>query len=233
MPRLPRIDVPGLPQHIVQRGVDRQPCFFSDDDRRRYLADLREIALTLDCSIHAYVLMTNHVHLLATSKEFGDLGRMMQALGRRYVRYVNDLHGRTGTLWEGRFKACLVDPDRYVLACQRYIELNPVRAAMVFDPGDYPWSSYRHHVLGAPDALLRTHAAYDALGSDQAARCEAYRQVVARALADEDVAAIRLYLQRQQALGTERFQQQVSAMLGRRAGPGRSGRPPKLRETVL
>ena len=230
MPRLPRIDVPGLPRHLVQRGIDRQPCFFSDENRRRYLADLREIALKLGCGIHAYVLMTNHVHLLATPRECGDLGRMMQALGRRYVRYVNDRHGRTGSLWEGRFKACLVDSERYLLACQRYIELNPVRAAMVVDPGDYPWSSYRHHVLGAPDALLRTHAAYDALGSDPVARREAYRQLVAEAHADDEIAAIRVYLQRQQALGTDRFQQQVSAMLGRRAGPGRSGRPrkPKL-----
>lgn len=175
MPRQPRIDVPGFPQHLVQRGVDRQPCFFSDEDRRRYLTDLREIAATLDCSIHAYVLMTNHVHLLATPREFGDLGRMMQALGRRYVRYVNDRHRRTGTLWQGRFKACVVDSDRYLLACQRYIELNPVRAAMVVDPGDYPWSSYRHHAIGVHDALLRPHAIYEALGSGPAARREAYR----------------------------------------------------------
>jgi putative transposase len=117
MPRRPRIDVPGLPQHVVQRGIDRQPCFFTDADRRRYLDFLREIAPKRDCSIHAYVLMTNHVHLLVTPGAPGAVGRMMQDLGRRYVRHVNDRYGRTGSLWEGRFKACLVESERYLLAC--------------------------------------------------------------------------------------------------------------------
>lgn len=232
MPRLPRLDVPGIPQHVVQRGNDRQPCFYSDGDRRRYLEDLREISLKLGCAVHAYVLMTNHVHLLATPRERGDLGRMMQALGRRYVRYVNDRYDRTGSLWEGRFKACLVDSERYVLACHRYIELNPVRAAIVVDPGDYPWSSYRHNALGQPDPLLTARPEYAALGPCAEARHEAYRMLVAQELPDEDIAAIRLYVQRQQALGTERFQHAIGEMLGRRAGPGRNGRP-RQSETVL
>lgn len=233
MPRRPRIDVPGLPQHIVQRGIDRQACFFADGDRMRYLVDLREIALSLDCAIHAYVLMTNHVHLLATPRAAGDIGRMMQALGRRYVRAVNDRYGRTGSLWEGRFKASVVESDRYLLACQRYIELNPVRAALVGDPGEYAWSSYRAHALGTPDPLLCSHAAYDALASDPSARLDAWRRWVAADVVPGELEAIRFYLQRQQALGTHRFQQQVSAMLGRRAGPGRPGRPRKGAETVL
>lgn len=232
VPRVPRIEVPGLPQHLVQRGNDRQPCFFADADRRRYLEDLREIASKLGCAIHAYVLMSNHVHLLATPRERGDLGRMMQALGRRYVRYVNDRYDRTGSLWEGRFKACLVDTDRYVLACYRYIELNPVRAAIVVDPGDYPWSSYRHNALGQPDPLLSACSEYSALGSAAQARREAYRVLVAQELPDEDIAAIRHYVQRQQALGSAGFQHAIGEMLGRRAGPGRNGRP-RGAKTVL
>jgi putative transposase len=233
MPRRPRIDAPGLPQHIVQRGIDRQACFFTDRDRVQYLADLREIALKLGCAIHAYVLMTNHVHLLATPRAAGDVGRMMQALGRRYVRAVNDRYGRTGSLWEGRFKASLVESEGYLLACQRYIERNPVRAALVADPGEYAWSSYRANALGAPDPLLSSHPAYEALARDPAERCDAWRRMVAADGVPGEVDAIRFHLQRQQALGTDRFQQQVGAMLGRRAGPGRPGRPRKAGETVL
>lgn len=233
MPRAPRIEVPGFPQHLVQRGNDRQPCFYTDGDRYRYLEDLREIASKLGCAIHAYVLMTNHVHLLATPRECGDLGRMMQALGRRYVRYVNDRYGRSGSLWEGRFKACLVDSDRYVLACYRYIELNPVRAAVVAEPGDHRWSSYGHNAEGLPDPLLTAHPEYAALGCSPDARRKAYRTLVAQALPQEDLAAIRHYAQRQQALGTARFQHAIGEIIGRRAGPGRNGRPRGSGKTVL
>lgn len=233
MPRRPRIDVPGMPQHIVQRGIDRQACFFEDSDRLRYLADLRGIAIELDCAIHAYVLMAKHVHLLATPRAPGDVGRMMQALGRRYVRAVNDRYGRTGSLWEGRFKASLVESERYLLACQRYIELNPVRAGLVVDPGDYVWSSYRATALGAHDPLVRPHPAYAALAAEPAARCDAWRRWVAADVAPAEIDAIRFYLQRQQALGSDRFQQQVGAMLGRRVGPGRPGRPRRPGENVL
>lgn len=138
MPRPPRLDLPGVAQHVIQRGNDRQPCFFTADDYRRYLHDLNEIALREGCAIHAYVLMTNHVHLLVTPSDVGRVSRMMQALGRRYVRHVNRTYHRTGTLWEGRYKACLVADDAHLLQCHRYIELNPLRAAMVADPRDYP-----------------------------------------------------------------------------------------------
>jgi REP element-mobilizing transposase RayT len=143
MPRRPSLDLPGIPQHVVQRGNDRQPCFFADVDRQRYLQDLKEIALREGCAVHAYVLMTNHVHLLMTPTGSGQIARLMQALGRRYVRYVNDRYHRTGTLWEGRYKSSLVDRDTYLLHCYRYIELNPVRAAMCTDPADYLWSKPR------------------------------------------------------------------------------------------
>src|SRR5205809_3199061 len=124
MPRRPRLDAAGIPQHIIQRGTDRQPCFFTDVDRLRYLRDLDELAKACGCAVHAYVLMTNHVHMLATPAAAGSIGVLMQALGRRYMRAVNDRYCRTGTLWEGRYKACLVDSERYVLACMRYLELN-------------------------------------------------------------------------------------------------------------
>lgn len=152
MPRMKRLDLPGMAQHVIQRGNDRQACFFQETDYLRYLQDLHEAALHQACSIHAYVLMTNHVHLLVTPRTEGGVSRMMQALGRRYVRYVNDSSGRTGTLWEGRYKASLVDDERYVLACYRYIELNPVRAGMVAAPDEYRWSSHaanaQAHTIG-------------------------------------------------------------------------------------
>ncbi len=152
MPRPPRLDLPGVAQHVVQRGNDRHPCFFTADDYRRYLRDLNEIARRQGCAIHAYVLMTNHVHLLVTPPAAGHVSRMMQALGRRYVRHVNQTYHRTSTLWEGRYKACLVASDAHLLQCHRYIELNPLRAAMVADPRDYPWSSHRHNAFGQPSA---------------------------------------------------------------------------------
>lgn len=230
MPRSPRLDLPHVPQHIVQRGNDRRPCFFQDIDHVRYLDELRDIAQREGCAVHAYVLMTNHVHLLVTPTETGRLGRMMQALGRRYVRYVNDRYHRTGTLWEGRYKACPVDGDTYLLRCYRYIELNPVRPAMVADPTDYRWSSYPANALGQHDPLLTPHPGYLALGADPATRRQAYRALVAEAIAPEELELIRLRLQRQHALGPDRFRAMIEAQLDRRAGPARIGRSPKRRE---
>jgi putative transposase len=144
MPRPPRIDIPGLPVHVIQRGVNRAACFVGDVDRRYYLKLLAKSAARRHCAIHAYVLMTNHVHLLVTPSERGALGALMQDLGRSYVRVINAIHGRTGTLWEGRFKSSVVDTERYFFTCQRYIELNPVRAQLVRHPMEYEWSSHSH-----------------------------------------------------------------------------------------
>ena len=141
MARLPRFDLPGMPQHIVQRGNNRLPCFLDDADRARYRQLLREALLATGCQLHAYVLMDNHVHLLATPPEAGDIARMMQKLGRQYVGQFNARHRRTGTLWEGRYKACLVDSADYLLRCVRYIDLNPVRARMTDDPVAFAWSA--------------------------------------------------------------------------------------------
>ena len=188
---------------MVQRGNNRQPCFFDDDDRHLYLHYLKQSADKCGGSVHAYVLMTNHVHLLATGLEAGAVGRMMQSLGRRFVRYFNKKHGRTGTLWEGRFKSSLIGSDRYLLACYRYIELNPVRGGLVDGPGKYRWSSYRHNAFGKPDRLVSPHATYLSLGSSDETRQLAYRQLFQYALDDSDTQAIRDHINQGRVLGSE------------------------------
>jgi putative transposase len=227
MARPHRLDLPGIPQHVIQRGNDRRPCFFADADYLRYLATLAELAAREGCAVHAYALMTNHVHLLLTPASAGALARLMQALGRRYVRYVNDRYQRTGTLWEGRYKACLVDSGRYLLHCHRYIELNPLRAAMVADPADYRWSSHRYNAHGWPDPLLTPHPDYLALGHSPEERRRAYRQWTMATVDPDEIAAIRQHLQRQHAYGAEGFREKIEAALGRSAGPQKIGRPRK------
>ncbi len=229
--RQPRLDVPGIAQHVIQRGNDRRPCFFGESDYFRYLQALRELATREHCAVHAYVLMTNHVHLLVTPDARGQVSRMMQSLGRRYVRYVNDRYHRTGTLWEGRYKSSPVDSDSYLLCCFRYIELNPVRARMVAEPEAYRWSSYGANALGVHDPLIRAHPSYLALGEDSPTRHAGYRALFAGAISEQDLHAIRLHLRRQHALGPDAFRASIEAQLGRRAGPARIGRPRKNRET--
>jgi putative transposase len=227
MPRPPRLDLPGVPQHIVQRGNDRQPCFFTEKDYVRYLDGLREITQRERCKVHAYVLMTNHVHLLMTPDSVGSISRVMQSLGRRYVRYINDSYRRTGTLWEGRYKACLVDTESYLLRCYRYIELNPVRAQMVTNPSDYAWSSFATNALRVPSTLIQPHDAYLSLGISPEERCSAYQSLVMQAISPEELQSIRQHLQRQHAYGPDRFRTAIEAQLGRRAGPAKIGRPRK------
>ncbi len=227
MPRQPRLDLAGVPQHVVQRGNDRQPCFFQDIDHVRYLDELREICLRERCAVHACVLMTNHLHLLMTPSARAQMARVMQLLGRRYVRYVNDRYCRTGTLWEGRYKACRVDSEAYLLRCCRYIELNPLRARMVVDPADHRCSSFACNALAVADPLIRPHASYLALGSNVAERCAAYRTLVGQAITPDELDGIRRHLQRQHAYGTERFRAAIEAQLSRRAGPAKMGRPRK------
>ena len=236
MARKPRLDLPGVAQHIVQRGNDRQPCFFAAGDYERYRHDLRQIASNEGCAVHAYVLMTNHVHLLMTPAQAGSVARFMQALGRRYVRYVNDRYDRTGTLWEGRYRACLVDSAAYLLSCYRYIELNPVRAAMVADPANHAWSSFHANALGIHDPLVQPHPSYQALGADTEERRATYRSLVMASVDDEEIEAIRRHLQRQHAFGSPRFRDAIESQLGRLAGPAKIGRPrktPLTRESAL
>jgi putative transposase len=191
MPRPRRVVLPSIPLHIIQRGNNRTPCFVSQNDYLVYLDMLRECAFDCGCALHAYVLMTNHVHLLLSPSEDDSVSTMMQRLGRRYVLYFNRRHGRTGTLWEGRFRSSLVQDERYLMICHRYIELNPVRACMVDAPSDYPWSSYRANALGQQDSLLTPHLLYTRLGSDSMTRQTAYQQQFNEALSDETLAQVR------------------------------------------
>ncbi len=225
MPQHARIDIAGIPQHIIQRGVDRQACFHVASNYWRYLDDLAIASHRHGCTVHAYALMTNHVHLLVTPETLGATGRMMQQLGRRYVRYYNRFRQRTGTLWEGRFKSCLVDSDDYLLRCQRYIELNPVRAGMVDTPGAYRWSSYRHHAWGDADPVVRSHGQYIALGFEAEARRRAYINLVGEAMTDKQVDELRQYTQQGRAWGSQRFQRRVAGALGRNAAVAPQGRP--------
>ncbi|WP_417474060.1 transposase [Luteimonas mephitis] len=225
MARLSRIDLPGIPQHVVQRGNNRLPCFLDDGDRLRYLQLLRESLTTAHCSLHAYVLMDNHVHLLMTPTNAGNVGRLMQRLGTNYVGLFNARHGRTGSLWEGRYKACLVDSEDYVLRCHRYIELNPVRARLTDDPATYRWSSCPAYLGQRPASSLREHPAWQGLGGNQAERQEAWRRILDEALPPEQLAEIRLYLQQQRALGRDAFKAMVEAKTRRFASARPAHRP--------
>jgi putative transposase len=227
MPRRERYFLPDQPLHVIQRGNDRQAIFFAADDYARYRDWLHEGACRHLCAIHAYVLMTNHVHLLVTPAAAESVPRLMQSLGRRYVRYVNDVYRRTGTLWEGRYRAAPVDSEAYLLTCQRYIELNPVRAGMVADPAGYAWSSYPANALGGADPLVRPHALYLALGDTAEARRRAYRGLFDEALGEEVMAELRAATNGGWAIGGERFKEQIAAQLRRRVTPLRPGRPPK------
>lgn len=227
MARLPRLDLPGVPQHVVQRGNDRQPCFAGDDDYRQYRQELGEAARKHGCDVHAYVLMTNHVHVLVTPSEPGAVSRMMQAIGRRYVACFNARYRRTGTLWEGRFKSALVDSERYVLACYRYIELNPVRAGMVARPADYAWSSYACNGDGKHEARIRPHPAWLGLGTDDDSRRAAYRELVRLGVSEEEANDLALHTRQQKPWGRERFRREIEALTGRAAEVRPRGRPAK------
>lgn len=230
MPRRPRLHLPGFPLHVIQRGNNRNPCFFSDDDCAAYLDWLRRAALKLDCAIHAYVLMTNHVHLLLTPSRPRAASTLMQSLGRRYVQYVNHTYRRSGTLWEGRFLSSVVHADAYLLKCMRYIELNPVRAGMVEQPGDYRWSSFRRNGLGRPDRMIREHDIYSLLGPDPEARQQAYRALFRVQLDNEVLAEIREASQTGTLLSGERFRKEIEITQQRKLTRAPRGRPRKLTE---
>lgn len=227
MPRRARILLPGVAAHLIQRGNNRCACFYAEEDYRLYLDHLTEAAETHGCAIHAYCLMTNHVHLLLTPQRADSAGRLMKALGQRYVQYVNRTYGRSGTLWEGRFRSGLMQDDGYVLACYRYIELNPVRAGMVAHPAEYPWSSYRANAQGEQDKMTTRHPLYDALGGDTALRSAAYRDLFRHALDPDLVDDIRRAANGNFALGDARFVAEIEQALGRRAARGKPGRPLK------
>jgi len=232
MPRRPRVVLSGVPLHLIQRGNNRQACFYASDDYRSYLEWLRTYARDAGCAVHAYVLMTNHVHLLLSSSTAGGAGEMMKRLGQRYVQYINRTYRRSGTLWEGRFRSCLTQEESYVLGCYRYIELNPVRAGMVEHPGDYRWSSYRANAQGEACSWLEPHGCYRALAADEQGRQTAYRELFRYHLDPGLVDEIRAATHGNDALGTARFQEEVARALGRRVVRGRSGRPKRQDEAV-
>ncbi len=227
MPRRLRTDLAGFPLHVIQRGHNRSPCFLSVGDRTAYLFWLGRNAARLGVAIHAWVLMTNHVHVLLTPPSTAHASRLMQILGRRYVRYFNDTHMRSGTLWEGRYRAGAVHAEDYLLTCMRYIELNPVRAGIAEDPGAYPWSSYHRNALGRADQLVTEHVLYTGLGASILERQARYRDLFhgsedAAALTDIRVATASGHL-----LAGKRTRNEIENARGLQLGPAQRGRPPK------
>jgi putative transposase len=230
MPRRARLRIAGAPLHIIQRGNNRSACFFADHDYGCYLRHLEELAARYACSIHAYVLMTNHVHLLLTPGRPDGASLLMKHLGQRYVQYVNRVYDRSGTLWEGRFRSSIVQAEVYLLRCQRYIELNPVRAGMVDTPGAYRWSSFSANALGHCSALVTPHSLFLVLGTHESSRRAAYFELFRSELEPRELEEIRTSANAGYALGNEHFRKEIEIALGRRAGPGRPGRPLKESE---
>lgn len=217
--------LPGIPSHVIQRGNNRTACFFSEQDYRFYLTCLDEARRKYNVAVHAYVLMTNHVHLLMTPDCPMGIPRVMQSIGRRYVQYVNYAYRRSGTLWESRHKASLIQAENYLFTCYRYIELNPVRAQIVSHPGDYHWSSYRYHAYGEPNRIIQDHIVYCQLDKNPEARQAGYRDLFSTDIGKVSLHAIRKAVNFSLPLGNDRFREEVEQTLGRKLGQGRRGRP--------
>jgi putative transposase len=223
MARHPRLILPGVALHVVQRGNNRNACFGADGDYLTYMAHLRYLSRKYECEVHAYCLMTNHVHLLLTASDAEGCGFLMRDLGRSYVPYFNRRHDRTGTLWEGRFRSCLVESARYVLACYRYIELNPVRAGMTGDPRAYPWSSHAGNTGTRSDPLSQPHAEYLALGQQGAARYAAYQGLFDQVLEPSLLRSIREATNGGYPLASDAFKSSVLVPAGSRMERGKPG----------
>jgi len=230
MPRRARLRIADVPLHIIQRGNNRGTCFFTDYDYGCYLDYLGELATRYQCAIHAYILMTNHVHMLLTPHGSESASLLMKHLGQRYVQHVNRVYQRSGTLWEGRFRSSIVQAETYLLRCQRYIELNPVRAGMVDSPASYRWSSFHANALGRHDKLVTPHPVFLALGGEESRRRTRYLELFRDQIESRDLEEIRLSANAGYALGDERFRKELGLSLRRRAGPGKPGRPRKTDE---
>jgi putative transposase len=225
MPRLPRISPTGISIHIIQRGNNRQSCFVSDEDHWAYINLLKEYSTKYGVDIHAWVMMTNHVHLLCTPKRDNSVSTMMQAIGRSYVQYFNREYHRSGTLWEGRFKSCLVQDTTYLLELYRYIEMNPVRAEMVNDPGEYRWSSYQINGLGKFSDLCKPHQEYLSLGKDLLECQGGYRELFVHQVEGELLKEIRNISNNGMAIGSDRFKKEIETLTGSRLKLKKRGRP--------
>lgn len=225
MARLPRLTLPGYPHHVILRGNNRQLIFKDNSDRETLLRLLVGGCQKHGVDLHAFVLMDNHFHLLLTPEDSEGLPKMMQALGRAYVRYFNTRHGRTGTLWEGRYRSSLIDSEQYLLSCMAYIDLNPVRAGMVSDPAHHPWSSHRHLIGLSRDKLVTPHALFWSLGNTPFAREAAYAQLVAAGVSDQRRSELTRSLLTGWALGSPDFIAKLEGSTQRRVLPSKAGRP--------
>ena len=225
MARLPRVSPLGVPQHIIQRGNNHQVCFVAEQDFTVYLNWLKEYAVKFKVDIHAWVLMTNHVHLLCTPNIENGISGLMQGLGRQYVRYFNSSYKRTGTLWEGRYKSCLVEEDSYLLHLYRYIELNPVRAGMVDEPSQYSWSSYSINALGKKSSICTPHPLYMALAKEKSDREIAYRALFKNQVDGKLIDDIRQSVNKGMAIGSDLFKQEIEELTGRQMTEKKRGRP--------
>ncbi len=226
MPRPPRIVVPGIPIHAIQRGVNRAACFVDDEDRDFYLRHLGRLVGDVGCALHAYCLMTNHVHVVLTPEHEGSCASLFQRLGLIYAQYMNRKYERTGSLWEGRFRSCIVQSEIYLLYCYRYVELNPVRAGMVRHPAQYEWSSYGANAAGAAVPWITPHAEYLKLGSDGAERRRRYRELFGSTVDSDLIRQIRANTNSGYTLGSDDFRDDLSRRLGRKTSLGPRGRPP-------
>jgi REP-associated tyrosine transposase len=225
MPRRGRIVLAGVPVHAVQRGNNRSPCFVADEDRSFYLFHLGRGLTRFGCELHAYCLMTNHVHLLVTPRDADSCALLMKHLGQLHSQYFNKLYSRTGSLWEGRFRSCLVQSERYLLTCYRYIELNPVRAGLVAHPRGYRWSSYGENAAGSPAGLIKPHAEYLRLGPNAEERRQAYVGLFGSYADAQLVEELRSATNGGYAFGDAQFRIAMARALGRRVERGRPGRP--------
>lgn len=226
MPRRARLKIAGYPLHIIQRGNNRSPCFHVASDHTLFLGLLGELAVPHGCAVHAYVLMTNHVHLLLTAESPEAPSQLMKNLGQRYVQHFNKKYARTGSLWEGRFRSSIVDSETYLFRCQRYIELNPVRAGMVRRPSDYPWSSYHVNAGSEASLFVVPHPQYLGLDPDDQVRQARYRELFRNPVTDEELDEIRSAANGGFALGSPAFVAEIARMLRVRVGRGKPGRPP-------
>lgn len=227
MPRKPRFYLPGVPAHVMQRGHNRSAVFFDDEDYLEYLRILKAMAEKYQCLIHAYVLMTNHVHLLVTPFNKNSISRLFQGLGRQYVTYINKTYGLSGSLWEGRHKGNVIDSDVYFLTCMRYIELNPVRANMCVDPGEYRWSSYAANALGEPNSILTPHAEYYQLGKNRILQQKMYHGLFKEILDVKIMSDLRQGVQSGTPVGYNNFTQGIEQLLNCKTGYIIRGRPHK------
>jgi len=218
MSRFPRPVFANVPLHIIQRGNNRNPCFFARNDFQSYLDFLLESKQRFSCRIHAYVLMPNHIHLLATPDDIGAAAAMLKWLSQKYVQHINRKYRRVGTLWQGRYRSCLVDSEHYFMVCQRYIELNPVRAGLCTHPAEYDWSSYRANAYGYADARVTPHASYLDLAAEPDERRLRYRSLCTEGIPDNMISQVRAATASSLFFGSAAFTERMAAMFGRSAG---------------